>query len=68
MDLITVFIAEAHSVLWQGLRRFLVQQLPMQGVGKATDSRQVLSMVRALQPHILLLDIRMSMMGGLSPA
>jgi RNA polymerase sigma factor (sigma-70 family) len=65
MDLITVLIAEAHIVLRQGLKRFLVQQQDMQVIGEATDGRQVLRRVEALQPHILLLDVRMPDMDGL---
>jgi DNA-binding NarL/FixJ family response regulator len=59
MDLIMVFIAEAHVGLRRGLNRFLAQQQDMRVVGEATDGRQVLSGVEALQPDILLLDLRM---------
>ena len=65
MDLITVLIADAHAILRQGLSRFLAQQQDMQVIGEATDSRQVLRRVEALQPHILLLDVRMPNMDGL---
>jgi RNA polymerase sigma factor (sigma-70 family) len=66
MDLITVFIAEAHVVLRQGLKRFLVQQQDMQVVGEAMDGRQVLRRVEALQPDLLLLDLRMPKLDGLA--
>jgi DNA-binding NarL/FixJ family response regulator len=59
MDLITVFIAEAHVVLRQGLNRFLAQQNDIQVVGAATNGRQLLPRVEALQPHVLLLDLRL---------
>ena len=64
MDLITVFIAEAHVVLRQELNRFLARQQDMQVVGEATDGRQVLRRVEVLQPHILLLDLRLPELGG----
>jgi DNA-binding NarL/FixJ family response regulator len=64
MDLIRVFITEAHVVLRQGLKRFLAQQQDMQVIGEATYGRQVLRRVEALQPHILLLDIRIPEIGG----
>ena len=57
MDLITVFIAEAHVVLRQGRNRFLAQQNDIQVVGAATNGRQLLPRVEALQPHILLLEL-----------
>ena len=66
MDLISVFIAEAHIVLRQGLKRFLGQQQDLQVVGDAADGRQVLRGVEALQPHILLLDLRMPKLDGLA--
>jgi two-component system, NarL family, nitrate/nitrite response regulator NarL len=65
MDPITVFIADAHIRLRQGLNGFLAQQEDLQVVGEATDGLQVLSGVEALQPHILLLDVRPPTMGGL---
>jgi DNA-binding NarL/FixJ family response regulator len=66
MDLITIFIAEAHVVLRQGVKRFLVQQQDMQVVGVATDGRQVLRRVEALHPDILVLDLRLPKLGGLA--
>jgi DNA-binding NarL/FixJ family response regulator len=65
MDLITVVIAEARVLLRQGLNRFLAQQEDIQVVGEAADGRQVLSRVEACQPHILVLDVRMPLLGGL---
>ena len=65
MDPITVLIADAHALPRQRLSRFLAQQEDIQVIGAAADGRQVLSRVGALQPHILLLDIRMPKMSGL---
>jgi two-component system, NarL family, response regulator NreC len=65
MDLITVFIADVHALLRQRLSRSLAQE-DIRVVGEAADGRQVLSGVEALQPHILLLDVRMLKMGGLA--
>jgi DNA-binding NarL/FixJ family response regulator len=65
MDLITVFIADAHVLLRQRLSRYLAQQIDLQVIGDAADGRQVLSRVEALQPHILLLDVQMPKLGGL---
>jgi DNA-binding NarL/FixJ family response regulator len=59
MDLITVFIAEAHIVRRQGVNRFLAQQNDIQVVGTATNGPQLLPRVEALQPHVLLLDLRL---------
>jgi DNA-binding NarL/FixJ family response regulator len=63
MDLITVFIADANVLLRQRLSKCLAQQADLHVVGDAADGRQVLSGVEALQPHILLLDIRIPEIG-----
>jgi DNA-binding NarL/FixJ family response regulator len=65
MDTITVLIADAHILLRRSLRRFLAQQRNILVVGEAANSRQVLSRMEALQPHILLLGVRMPKMEGL---
>jgi RNA polymerase sigma factor (sigma-70 family) len=64
MDPITVFIADAHIRLRQGLNGFLVWQEDLQVVGEAADGLQMLSGVEAFQPHILLLDVGIPRMGG----
>jgi DNA-binding NarL/FixJ family response regulator len=65
MEPITLLIADAHALLRQRLSRFLAQE-DIRVVGEAADGRQVLSGVEALQPHILLLDVRMPKLGGLA--
>ncbi len=65
MDVITVLIADAHTLLRRMLRRFLAQQRNIRVVGEAANSRQVLSRMEALQPHILLLGVRMPKLEGL---
>lgn len=65
MDVITVLIADAHTLLRRTLRRFLAQQRNIRIVGEAANSCQALSRLEALQPHILLLGMRMPKMEGL---
>jgi DNA-binding NarL/FixJ family response regulator len=65
MDSITVVIADAHALFRRGLGKFLTQQDDIQLVGEAADGLQLLSRVEALQPDVLLLDVRMPKMGGL---
>jgi DNA-binding NarL/FixJ family response regulator len=65
MDVITVLIADAHALLRQRLSRFLAQQTDIQVVGEALHGRRVLHRVEALQPHILLLNVRMPKMDEL---
>jgi DNA-binding NarL/FixJ family response regulator len=65
MDLVTVLIADAHALLRKRLGSFLVQQQGIQVIGEAMNGRQVLRRVKALQPHILLLGLRMPNMNSL---
>jgi RNA polymerase sigma factor (sigma-70 family) len=65
MHPITVVIADAHALFRQGLGKFLAQQVNIQIVGEAADGLQLLSRVEALQPDVLLLDVRILKMGGL---
>ena len=65
MQQIKVLIADDHALFREGLGILLAQQDDIQIVGEAADGLQALSMVEALKPDILLLDIRMPHMGGL---
>jgi DNA-binding NarL/FixJ family response regulator len=65
MQPITVVIADAHALFRQRLCRFLAQQEGIEVVSEAKDNLQVLSRLEALQPDILLLDVRMPKMSGL---
>jgi DNA-binding NarL/FixJ family response regulator len=59
LDMITVLIADAHGLLRRQLSNFLAEQKDIQVVGAATNGRQLLNWVEALQPHILLLELQL---------
>ncbi|PLK50263.1 response regulator transcription factor [Uliginosibacterium sp. TH139] len=63
---IKVLIAEDHALLVDALRMLLGTQADMHCVGVARDGEQALSMARTLQPDILLLDIGLPRLDGLS--
>ncbi len=65
MEKITVLIADDHGLFREGLVLLLAQQDDIRVVGEAEDGLQTLSMTEALQPDILLLDIRMPKLSGL---
>jgi NarL family two-component system response regulator YdfI len=65
MEQITVLIADDHTLFREGLVMLLSQQDDIKVVGEAEDGLQTLSMTEALQPDILLLDIRMPKLSGL---
>lgn len=62
---IRVLIADDHPLFREGLHMLLEREEDLQVVGEATDGNQALSMTEALQPDILLLDIRMPEVNGL---
>lgn len=62
---ITVLIADDHALFREGLAIFFAQQDDIRIVGEAADGHQAVSMAEALQPDILLLDIRMPGLGGI---
>src|SRR6266508_3931589 len=67
---IKVVIADDHSLVRQGLRRYLEMAGDIQVVGEASNGREVLGLMEngGGQPDIVLLDIRMPEMDGLEAA
>ncbi len=63
---IRIVIADDHPILRDGLRRVLSLEDDLEVVGEAADGRQVLDMIHELQPDVLLLDLRMPNMDGLT--
>jgi len=66
MDPIKVLIADDHAMFREALRMRLTQESGIQVVGEATQGDEALSMAEALEPDILLLDIRMPKVDGLT--
>src|SRR5438034_5130201 len=67
---IKVVIADDHSLVRQGLRRYLEMAGDIQVVGEASNGREVLGLMENGngEPDIVLLDIRMPEMDGLEAA
>ncbi len=65
MEQITVIVADDHALFREGLVMLLSQQNDLKVVGEAADGLETVSLVEALQPDILLLDIRMPKLSGL---
>jgi two-component system nitrate/nitrite response regulator NarL len=63
---IRVLIADDHPIVRDGLRHLFAQYDDIQLVGEAGDGREALELVRSLSPDVLLLDIRMPVMDGLT--
>jgi len=66
--MIRLVIAEDHQSLIDGIRIFLEYEDDIQVVGEANDGERLLEIVRAKQPDIVLTDIRMPKMDGITAA
>src|SRR5437667_1703438 len=65
---IRVLIADDHSLVRQGLRRYLDMAEDIDVVGEASNGEEAITMVEKEQPDIVLLDIRMPGVDGLEAA
>ena len=65
---IRVAIADDHSLVRQGLRRYLDMADGIEVVGEASNGKELLDLVSKESPDIALIDIRMPEMDGLEAA
>ena len=63
---IRVLIADDHPIVRDGLKRLLGLEDDIDVVGEASDGNEVLELVAQLEPDIVLLDLRMPNVDGLS--
>lgn len=64
--MIRLLLAEDQTIIRQGLRRLLESQADLQVVGEAENGQQAVDKVAALQPDLVLMDVRMPMMDGIT--
>jgi DNA-binding NarL/FixJ family response regulator len=62
---IRVLIADDQALLRGGFRMILESQKDIEVVGEAADGREALERARALEPDVVLMDIRMPELDGL---
>ena len=62
---ITVFLADDHAVVRDGLKLLLETQADLLVVGEAADGRQAVRRVDQLRPRVAILDIAMPELNGL---
>lgn len=63
--MITIFLADDHTVVRQGLRKVLESEAELSVVGEAGSGLDVVDAVDALKPDILLLDLGLPGLHGL---
>jgi DNA-binding NarL/FixJ family response regulator len=68
MKPIRIVLADDHRLIREGIRQLLKKFPDFEVVGEASDGRELLELVEALQPDVLLTDIGMTGMNGLEAA
>ncbi|HEX8221791.1 MAG TPA: response regulator transcription factor [Chloroflexia bacterium] len=63
---IRVLIADDHSVVREGLRTFLGLDAEIEIVGDATNGEEAVQLARQLAPDVVLMDLKMPRLDGVS--
>jgi len=63
---VRILIADDHPIVRDGLKKLLLLEDDFEVIGEAGDGREVLDKVQELDPDVLLLDLRMPNLDGLS--
>jgi len=66
VDKIRLLIVDDHPVVRDGLRGMLESQLDFEVAGEAGDGDEAVQQVEALKPDIVLMDLRMPVMDGVT--
>jgi two-component system, NarL family, response regulator LiaR len=65
-ETIRVLIAEDHTVVRAGLKALISSEPGLEVIGEAGDGFEAIEKVRALQPDVILMDISMPRMDGIT--
>ena len=68
MSAVTVFIADDHAIVRDGLVAHLSAQADLEVVGTAGNGRDAVAQVRQLEPRVAILDISMPELDGIEAA
>ena len=63
--MIRILLADDQSLLRMGFRAFLEREADLEVVGEAGNGQEALSMTRALEPDVVLMDVRMPVLDGI---
>jgi DNA-binding NarL/FixJ family response regulator len=63
---IRVLLADDHSVVCEGLKMFLELDEGLEVVGEAEDGAEAVELARKLKPNVVLMDLVMPVMDGIS--
>lgn len=65
-EMSSILLAEDHRILREGLRAILAGEPDMRLVGEAGDGREAIRFARQLKPDVVILDLSMPRMDGLT--
>ena len=65
MPITRVLIVDDNAKFIKSVKNVLSYEQDIEVIGRAKDGREALSMAQALQPEIILMDVRMPGMGGI---
>jgi NarL family two-component system response regulator LiaR len=63
---VQILIVDDHSVVRQGLRMFLGQDPELEVIGEASNGAEGVRMAHELRPHVVLMDLLMPVMDGIT--
>ncbi|MEN9933615.1 MAG: hypothetical protein RLZZ387_194 [Chloroflexota bacterium] len=63
---IRILLVDDHSVVRQGLRMFLALDPELEVIGEASDGAEALKLSHQLQPDVVLMDLLMPVMDGIT--
>jgi len=64
--MIKILIADDHLIIRQGLRLILETENDLELVGEASDGNEAINLCKKLNPDVVLMDLRMPNMDGLT--
>jgi two-component system response regulator NreC len=64
-NLITILLADDHTVVRQGMAKLLEGEGNLKVIGEARDGREAVSKVEQLKPNVVLMDISMPLLNGI---
>ena len=62
---ITVFLADDHTIVRQGLAKLLEGEANLKVVGEAANGREAVKKVELLKPDVVIMDISMPLLNGI---